>query len=483
MSQDGLADGETILDLDEPTLLDAVREIGSPKSASVFTDEARLPRGASPRLLLISGDEPAVERLLAGFGDLAVTRARTREGALGYLSRHPDSVVLVDLAAPGSLELLGEIGKQSPRARRVLWAEYEDLNTLLKSRANEVASLVMLKNAKPEAARRAMLRVLAQTAAIEAQQASSLTLEEGELLLRSTVTLLVQVPDRVIRPIAAGSATAELQLVLPNGPDLARVRGTALESWGAPLGPNDRHPLVERLGGLREGQTVCVRRIEADEPLWVYVLFMPWERDRRVTAAVGFVAARPDDAHRRAIEELRDLATTEISSLFLPEWNRSKANEPLVRYSTAYDVVVTEGYVGPDRRGGPTSLLNRFMFVGKRAYAPPNLVKLTELFVDRPSLKVRWYLVAYSVLFLLDTVATLAFIRHGTKTELNPVLRPLLGSYPLAFLAAKSTLAFVPFLFVVRLELLRIGRILLPLTTLGYAGLDAYWAWLLLVRG
>jgi hypothetical protein len=91
-------------------------------------------------------------------------------------------------------------------------------------------------------------------------------------------------------------------------------------------------------------------------------------------------------------------------------------------------------------------------------------------------------LLVYLGLSTMDTVLTWVFVSQGTFTELNPLLRPLIGKHPWGFVLVKNSLSILSFLLVARFQLMLPGKILLGLNLFLYFALDVYWLILLWPR-
>jgi hypothetical protein len=149
------------------------------------------------------------------------------------------------------------------------------------------------------------------------------------------------------------------------------------------------------------------------------------------------------------------------------------------RYVPDYDWVVTAQYAGPDRRAKPTGFANSFLVFGKRKELPGGL-ETGGGFVDRFKPWVLAAFAAYLLLSSIDTVLTWVIIGGGRAQELNPVLRPLIGTHPVAFVVVKNLFSIGSFFCVARFQLFRLGKLLVAANLLLYVVLDLYWARLIL---
>src|SRR5207249_8070180 len=131
--------------------------------------------------------------------------------------------------------------------------------------------------------------------------------------------------------------------------------------------------------------------------------------------------------------------------------------------------------VGPDRRSRPTSFLDRHFLLGRRRTLASGMVGFRETFVDRLSPDVARVAIAYILLSLIDTVFTFRYVAFGSTHELNPLLRVVIRSSPVAFILLKNALSLGALFVVVRYQLVRLGRVVLVGNMLLYALLDFYW--------
>ena len=209
---------------------------------------------------------------------------------------------------------------------------------------------------------------------------------------------------------------------------------------------------------------------------------MPWKSEPRYTAVVGLHTSRYDHGQWQLLADSHRQALAELSEFALPDGPASARDEKYGGAMPEYDWIVTEGYVGLDRRRTPTSLFNRFLFQGRRRHVPTRLARATDSFTDRPRARVwRWFAL-YAALALVDTVLTFVCVRGGLVREANPLLRPLVLHYPAAYLLVKNALAVLAYLLVSRFERFRLGPWLLRAAVLAWAALDVYWLVLLLRR-
>ena len=77
-------------------------------------------------------------------------------------------------------------------------------------------------------------------------------------------------------------------------------------------------------------------------------------------------------------------------------------------------------------------------------------------------------------------LASVHYVVRAGLPELNPVLRHALQWHPVGFGIIKVAFSLAALLLVVRLQLWRVGRVVLWLNVLAYVLLDGYWVVLLL---
>ena len=139
--------------------------------------------------------------------------------------------------------------------------------------------------------------------------------------------------------------------------------------------------------------------------------------------------------------------------------------------------MVSNDYVGPERRIKPTSLFNRFMFFGKRTFVPKGIQRFTVAFVDQMSPFVVRCFIAYIILSGIDGIFTYWLVGDGTVGEHNPLLRPLLGDSGNAwvFFMVKNVIVLGGYLLAARFQLFRVLKYVAPASVALYLFLDAYW--------
>lgn len=363
------------------------------------------------------------------------------------------------------LELLRQCAALQPEARRIVLAAYEDLPELVRHRG--LAQRVLPLTADDA-------QILKAAAFDEASVSRVPAPPELDELLRWTALRLAQVKGAVVRPLPPDPRAMQLQLVLPAGQRIEALRQDVLRQWLWPVKPRDAqvsrkdraHPVVRMLGWLSPGAEVYTREIAG---VHAYVALLPWQREKRITAALGVL----DPHYWDLLRTVHADAVATLSEFSLPDVDVTGAGAVVPEY----DWIVTPDYVGPDRRTAPTGFWNRFVFLGRRKRVPSRIAE--GHFTDKPDPSVFVWLALYVVLAAIDTWLTYKSVRSGLVQEANPLLRPLVLHHPWAFLLVKNGLALSAFFAIARFHLFRAGRWSLPGVVLAYLLLDLYWAVLL----
>jgi CheY-like chemotaxis protein len=443
--------------------------------------------------ILIADDDSAnresLARALDGYRLIVATSADEARARLG----EPIDLVAAGFRLPGGIDLLRHCEGQLPSVKRLLVASWDDLPGLVKQRLGGLAQRVVQPTARPENLRRAVAEVLGDgveevsRAGVEETGAGELGFSQMDLLLRWTARRAAQVSGVVIRQLPAAGNDLQLQMVLPSGKGYERFREEVVEHWHGPVKPRDepaspsarRHPVVALLGDLDERHELYARRVDGEVEMYAYLALLPWRREKRVTAALGICRQGFLEILRQLILDVHRFAVEEVAELPLPTIpSRAEATGP-GQTVLEYDWVVTDSYVGADRRKAATPFLGRFSLFGRRRRIPSRAARTGDNFVDRLAPWVRWYALAYLILSLVDTALTLWCVRRGTVGELNPLLRPLVLHRPWLFLVVKNALSLAIFYLVARFHLFRIGKLVLAVTVGVFALLDLYWIWLL----
>jgi CheY-like chemotaxis protein len=443
-------------------------------------------RGA---LLIVDGDPDRRAQLARALSDFPTLEAEGARSATELLATRPIALLLsrYRLADGDGLELLRHSRASSPSTRRLLMTEYESLPEIVRAGAGAVAERVIQGATRVENVRRIVGELLSPEAAAPRP---AFDWPAMEALLKWTAGRIVEVPGVVIRRHSPSAPDLQLQFVLP-AEHLEALRHDVVARWRFPIKPKDgktpseqrRHPVLKMLGDLSGDHEVYTRRLEGDpDEIHVYLALLPWRREQRVTAALGIwrhgfreiLRQLLVDVHRHAVEEVAELPLP-----VLPSQSESTGPGQTV---LEYDWVVTDSYIGPDRRDSATSFFNRYVLIGRRRRVSSRLARTTPSFVDRFARPVLWYALAYLVLSSVDTAFTYWYVRAGAVHELNPLLRPLVLHHPWGFVAVKYLVSLSAFILVARFQLFRLGRYLLGGTVLAYLLLDAYWIALLSLR-
>jgi hypothetical protein len=353
----------------------------------------------------------------------------------------------------------------------------------VRARASGLVQRVIQKSTRAENARCIVAETIGNGAAApHVTGCPEAAWQEMEELLRWTAARITRVHEVVIRQFSSNASDIQLQFVLHQGPAYEAFRGEVVQRWlwpvkprGGPALPHDAdHPVLGYLGDLSEDREVYARRI-GEEDFYVYLALLPWCREARATAALGIYRQEFDESLYELLVDVHRFAVEEVAELPLPQIpSRVEATGP-GHTVLEYDWIVTDSYVGADRRRAPTPFLNRFAFIGRRKRIPSRAARTSDSYVDRLAPWVRRYAVVYLVLSAIDTGLTWWCVRRGIVDELNPLLRPFVLHRPSLFLMFKNLLAVLVFLVVARFQQFRIGRYILGAPLLAFALLDAYW--------
>lgn len=424
-----------------------------------------------PHTALTASDGAAARRLLAS-QEIALVLAAFR---------------LPDMSG---LELLDDCAKNHSAVLRLLIADYEELPEIVRARARGVVRRVIPRTARPRRVRRVVaeeLGAMLETTAIKSLPAAPVSdRQRTRDLLRWTVERITRVPGAVIRELPREPQSLQLQFVLPAGARLDTLRSELVLGWSTPIKEGGepparkerRHPVLRRLPDLSPGCVVYAHA--ASEGRFVYLALLPWRSEGRVTVVIGVAASRFDPRSWELLTEAHRTALEEASEFPLPNVPPEEEGTGPGQHILEYDWIVTDSYVGQDRRERPTSFLNRFVLIGRRRRVSSKIRRVANVFVDRFEARVWRYALVYFLLSVVDTWLTLRFVRDGTVREMNPLLRPLVLYHPALFFAAKNTLAVLGLFMVARFHLFRAGYYFLAATLAGYFLLDGYWIWLLL---
>lgn len=363
----------------------------------------------------------------------------------------------------------------------LLLCSYDELPEVIAAHG-AAAFRVMPRTASADKIAAAALEALRPAEADE-ESVSNVALDRAGAaeLLRWTALRLAQVRGAVVRRPDAESL--QLQFVLTGNRRIEGMRADVVGRWLWPLKergartprPRRGHPVLRLLGDPSPESEVYARSVRGAEA-HVYLALLPWRRERRFTAVLGVCAGadRPDfaalllEAHRRAVSEIAEFRMPAVEE-------PTGAGRALLEY----DWIMTDSYVGPDRRRAPTSFLNGYLFTGRRRRVPSRVLRVSGSFTDRFVARSGPLAAAFLLLAALDAALTLACVRAGLVHEANPLLRPLVLHHPWAFLACKGGVSVGAFLIAARFRLFRFGLGLLQAVVAVYALVAAYWLFLL----
>ena len=252
--------------------------------------------------------------------------------------------------------------------------------------------------------------------------------------------------------------------------------GQPLKASGKPLGArHKRHPLLEVVGGFDLDQEAFYARPAGKDG--VFVAIFPWKRKPKCTIVIGVLSPGAPEESERAARAVHERVVREMVEFVVPQTQGDTLDK--ARYIPEYDWVVTDHYAGPDRRAKPTGFANSFLVFGKRKILPGGL-EAAGGFVDRFQPWVLFAFATYVLFSSIDTVLTWVLVGSGKVREVNPILRPLVGIYPVAFILVKNAFSLTSFFLVARLQLFLSGKLLVAINVLIYVVLDLYWASLIL---
>lgn len=406
-----------------------------------------------------------------------------------------NDVVIVDLPELGEPALAAILEAFAGRPmRRVLTADHRELASILRTGVSGLFHHIV-----PRAGAAANVRAL--VAGLRGPGGAAVRPEVGASrpagwastleLLRWTVSAAVGVPGVVIRSYQPQSNKFEIQFVAHLDRDFESFHCELPRRWRWPVRAREGEAFTQ-VGGERLS-VQSFGELERDQEIYVmplehavgcaYLALLPWTSEGRITVALGvwLEDGTPDDtkeATASAVSDLHTQAVSEVAQFTLPTLDDAASG---VRYLLEYNWVVTQSYAGPDRRKEDTSLVNRYMLVGRRKTVAKSLGERVGGFVDGVPSWVAGYFVVYAVLATVDTFCTSRFVSAGRVVELNPILAPLITHHPWLFLLTKNALAVAAFAIIVRFHLFRRAKHVLRASIGAYALLDVYWA-VILVR-
>ncbi len=403
---------------------------------------------------------------------LDVVAEHDAERALERARADPWDAVVVEATDPEAVRAV--LGAVPQETRRIAAATYAELPELVRVVEEGVIGRVLSRPVEGAQLARVLFgldpseSVIARRALNEPGELSEAAVDER---LRELVIRIVDIPTAVIRPIAPNEQVPTVQLVVPVTEDLLEVQrdlprllGWPLKAGGSAMGRAYRkHAVRAILGNLSEAQEVyCLGREN-----FAYVACFPWHGGNKVTFAIGY-----RDPTSGRVAALQEHAVGQAIEFPLPTRHRQS---PLLFYDPDYDWVITKNYVGPDRRRKRTSFLNRYTFRGRRKALIPNEFRSAGTFVDGAP---RWAwvgVIAFMVLFAIDTGMTAHAVGSGSVGELNPAMRWALQQGLVAFLTAKTLLAVGVMVVLLRWHLWQPGRWIFAACLVIYTAIDANW--------
>ncbi len=436
---------------------------------------------------------PAGERrdaIVASLTKYDVVLGESIEASLLVLTgRHVDVILAADALSDGSgLDLLRRCAEVAPHSLRLLLGSYEDLTEIVDARADETIARAIQNKTSVENIRWIVQDALGAASRRPDVSATNIRLNacDGETLLLATVRRLVRLKDAVLRTFSRDPAALRLEFVLPSD-QLALLRQEVQRRWSQPIkemGTNARldEPLLQAtLGETTREQEVYTRTLHDEPDTHAYLAVLPWRREPKMTVVVGISRARDAALWTTRLATIHEFAATQVPEFVIPLMQpNARPSGPPAASLLEYDWIKTSVYTGPDRRAAPTTLVNRYMFTGRRKRVPGRLARTFDNVVDRIAKPVRPYALAFVLFSTIDTVLTFVCVRRGTVSELNPVLRSLIFSHPWGFVALKYALSLFAFLMSSRFQLFRIGPYILGAAVFAYAALDLYWLVLLI---
>lgn len=447
------------------------------------------------RVVIVDGVGSGAHRwgdALGGLGSLEVVASleAARADALGA-----GDILVVDVAAP-ERSSLASMERSRPAASsplRVLATDHHALPSVFQARLDESFRAIVPRGAEGTRVREVLDELLGETTREPPCDGTEDWASLPELL-RETISAAVRVPGLCIRSYRPKAARFEVQLVFPASREFDAFHCALPQRWGWPARvgrdepsrkrrPLANHRSIERFGRVERDQEIYVRPLRGSADA-AYLALLPWSKDERVTLALGVWLEDDENIHdsrherREAVlGEAFAQAVREVGQFTPPSQDDAKEG---VRHLLEYDWVVTENYAGPDRRSQDTSVLGRYMFVGRRKTVAKNFRERLGGFVDGVPAWIGAYFVAYVALALIDTLCTWRFVGSGAVTEMNPLLAPLIEHNGWLFLVTKHVCALAAFAIIARFHLFERGRLVLRVSVAAYALLDAYWATLLL---
>ena len=416
-------------------------------------------------------------------GEYACTEVPSCGEAEKYIEEKAPSLVIATTKVPLAplAELFEKLSKTHVGVKRAVWAPYEELPQLVQRRVDRLSHRIIPRPIKQDALQRALRHLLMEGEEEAPDKERCLDWTEAVNLLQRTARDASAISNTAIRPFTTESHLVQMQIVLPSKPRRYEMFRSGLGvDWNGPLRPNTvqrwfgwgTHPVAAAIGQLFPGQELYVRELENDD--YIYALLLPWQRKNRTTLVLGVLTENNTEDAQALMQTLHHMTLEEVSQFFV------QLSEDVVQYATEYDWIVTENYVGPDRRAEPTGFINRHVFSGKRRTILPQLRGLSDWFVDRFDPITLTLFLLCMALSLSDTILTFLYVVKGTFAELNPVMALLIERGPWTFATGKTIFSVAIVWSLGRFQYVRLGRPALLVLTAGYLALNVYWLALLL---
>jgi hypothetical protein len=391
--------------------------------------------------------------------------------------------------------LLEELKKRHPQTQRMLWANFDHLPQIISSGSGRLVERILPSPVKPQTAQ----RVIAQNIGFKLEDDPTVLhysasfvrmVEKSTELLKWTAEQLTLTHGSVLRPPPTDAQILHLQFVMPKDDRITKIREQLPARWAWPKKAYGqkmdrqlkKHPVLQALGKLEKNQEIYIQQVSDDT--YLYLVLLPWKKEAKCTVVLGVHhETEQSDPFKEALDVIYVDCLSAVSQFHYSlseSTEQTKTNKKSPDYISEYDWVAAQNYVGPDRRNEPTPFMNAYAVRGRRKSVPKKLTQLGGQFVDQMTPWMRIFFWLYVVLSAIDTVLTYIYVGGGHFNELNPFLRPLIPDHMWLFVILKNSVSLSTFFVVTRFQLFRIGQFFATINVAGYAGLDIYWALLLL---
>ena len=402
-----------------------------------------------------------------------------------------DDLVIIDLPqlTEETLVAIREAFAGGPDVPRLLAAAHDELPAVLRAQVHLLFRHVVPRAGRAENVKALVAKVRSSSPASDENE-SAASWSSVIALLQWTAARAIAVPNIIIRSYRPEDEKLEIQIVFRLDRAFERFHCELPRRWRWPARATaddvftkvDRtDPSIQELGAIAPAQEIYVCPM-AESATRAYVAILPWTKDDRITVAFGLWIGDDEDDHDRAerIAMMADLHAQIVANV--PVLTLPTLDDPVdgTRFLLEYKWVLAPGYAGPDRRDRDTSMVNRYMFNGRRKTLGTGVHAVGGGFVDGIPRWIGGRFAVYAALAAVDSFCTSRFVSKGRVTELNPLLAPLIVHHPWSFLLLKNVLALAAFAIIVRFHTFRGGRVVLGIALGLYALLDAYWAVLLL---